>query len=458
MVLLLHGVTNFIVFTTVRLGDTVFLIKPLVGRNRDVHNFDVFLKTKHIRKTLKNLKNKDLQALVAGKPSICGYPKSVTRELLYYLHKTGDIKTTDRFIHYYERVVNEKKFIPYQYKLFLAWQQNNPSKKTCAMSKEFNKALFGEHWEYFFSKILEKRGSPYDVKNVARKRGISEKEAKKVVKKLKKETCGSLDRYIKTYGMELGTLRFEQFKEKSTHTKEKYLEKYGKRKGKKVWDALCASRDSSSLEFYVNKYGKKKGELLFASKCEKSKITFDTFLAKYADKKLAKKKYKSYILRKTKYFQNKGAGGMLTKESLEFFRPIKTYCRKHNLTMVYGSNKKRSSKTREYLLWDTQRKRVCFYDFYIKELKHIIEFDGGTHPSPLLSEKELSRWRCFLSGVSAETKLHQDFLKEDLAIRSGNSLARIHVTEYQKNPSAQVARHINIIRKLRKNYENCSRP
>jgi hypothetical protein len=107
--------------------------------------------------------------------------------------------------------------------------------------------------------LMEKRGSMYDIENVAKKHNISLEEAQIVVDKRKSLTSGTLENYIKRYGEEQGPLRFKQSNQKSKSTKENFKLRYGE-DWENRWNYYMSSRRTKSLDHFIKKYGEKEGK------------------------------------------------------------------------------------------------------------------------------------------------------------------------------------------------------
>ena len=106
--------------------------------------------------------------------------------------------------------------------------------------------------------LMNKRGSMYDVENVAKKHNLSLEEAQTVVDKRKSLTSGTLENYIKRHGDEEGRRRFKQSNEKSKCTKENFKIRYGD-DWENRWNHYMSSRRTKSLDHFVKKYGEKEG-------------------------------------------------------------------------------------------------------------------------------------------------------------------------------------------------------
>lgn len=148
--------------------------------------------------------------------------------------------------------------------------------------------------------MMKKRGSMYDIENVAKKHNITLDEARQIVDKRKSLTRGTLENYIKRHGEEEGRRRFKQSNERSKTTKENYKKRYGN-EWEKRWNHYMNTRRSKSLEHYIKKYGEEEGKSQYKQKCaEAFKHQSLSFLVeKYGDEQ-GREKYKE-ICRKKGY-------------------------------------------------------------------------------------------------------------------------------------------------------------
>lgn len=309
--------------------------------------------------------------------------------------------------------------------------------------------LYGEEeGKARYEKIKEsrsKRINNYDFKQVIKKYNISEAEAKNRVDELKKKTRIDKDFFIKKYGDVNGEIKYKEFQEKSKHTKDKFIKKYGQEEGEIKWNIYCSSKDCSSPEYFIKKYGKKEGKEKFKERCETTKITFEKFLKKYGDEEIAHQKYKEYVYKKTSHLSELKYG-KASKESLIFFEPIFKYCDTNKIYYFVGHE-----KNDEFYIWDRKTTRKYFYDFVIKNLNIIFEYDGFVHPHKIFSDPKT--WRCPLRGISYDEALKEDTYKEEVAKKEGFSIYRIHYLDIKNNKKELQEGLIRIIEERFKNED-----
>jgi len=96
------------------------------------------------------------------------------------------------------------------------------------------------------------------INQLINRRGLTEEEAKKIVKSIQ---IRDEKFYIKKYGKELGQQKFEETNKKRAfaNTKQYYIEKYGD-DGIEMYEKILKKRIYTlSKEYYIEKYGDKKG-------------------------------------------------------------------------------------------------------------------------------------------------------------------------------------------------------
>lgn len=128
--------------------------------------------------------------------------------------------------------------------------------------------------------IFMKRHNPYSIEDVIKKYNISYEEANIKIQELKKRTTITLENLVRKHGEEEGRKRFESFKQKSAHTKEKYMEKYGD-EWEEHWNKYLKSK-SCSLEKFIERYGEVDGTKMFEQ--YQAKKSYSNSLACYIEK------------------------------------------------------------------------------------------------------------------------------------------------------------------------------
>ena len=165
-------------------------------------------------------------------------------------------------------------------------------------------------------------------------------------------------------------------------------------------NALKERQDKSSLKSYINHYGLEEGIKKYNSRIEKFKKTWNS-KSNIELEEIAKKRARHI------FYSN---------ASKLFFDELKKrlFDENINLKMYYAEN--------EHFIWDSENKRLCFYDCYLPEINFVIEYNGIVwHPNrKILNEKEWSEWRMPGTNISADEKERLDNLK--LKLLSNNNI------------------------------------
>ena len=312
-----------------------------------------------------------------------------------------------------------------RFEKFIIYKKQNP----CVVnSKEYFKLLYGDSWEFNFNN--RKRSSVYDVLYWIKK-GFTESEAINKIKEYKSNKATTLINFIKKYGEIEGREKYNDFVNKSKHTKEKFIIKYGN-SGLDKWKEYKKTKDSNSYSWALTKCDgdiEKANELLIRRK-KTVRINLDFALKKFNnDIKLAnewlyivnKKKAIDFnwALRKTNTYneavnlytelldKRKVKFGNASYESSKYFDDL--YFKYKDLYRVnYGK-----FDSNEMFLYDKVNSKSYCYDFSILDKKIIIEFNGiKFHP-------RLEKY------TIKETIDIMPFIKDELSV--------IQTDNYQKN-------------------------
>ena len=82
------------------------------------------------------------------------------------------------------------------------------------------------------------------------------------------------EKLVYMYGEEDGLKRYKIYKGKHSGkgSLDFFIKKYGKESGTKKYEETCSKKDSSSLEFFVKKYGNEEGTKLYNENCQFQKV------------------------------------------------------------------------------------------------------------------------------------------------------------------------------------------
>lgn len=256
-------------------------------------------------------------------------------------------------------------------------------------------------------KLKNKRNNMYDPVYVSKRDNISIEDAKNKIDLMKQNKVTSLAGFIRRHGEEIGRLKFEQFKETSKHTLEKYIDKYGREDGEIRWFEYLSKKDSTSFNWAISKSNgdDKLAMELYNKRIKELSIKFDLeyFIKKYGTENAEKEMYNFKKRRDSSSYEwalNKAKGdykladkiyhercenksvslGKASKESLDIFVPIRDWLLDKEIKesdILFGID-----GSKEICLYDKDNKKRYYYDFCIESLKIIIEYNGETfHPN-----------------------------------------------------------------------------
>lgn len=199
-------------------------------------------------------------------------------------------------------------------------------------------------------------------------------------------TAVSLENMIKMYGEEEGKKKFEQYREKQAYsnsfeykqkkhgwTKEEYdsfnksravtlenlIKKHGDEKGKEIWKNYCTRQAyTSTNEYLIDKFGEEETNNI--NLCKSHKL--DGFISRYGEEE-GRKRYDEYI-------ENAKCNKTYSETSLKFFNTLIERLKNEKINcdnVMYGEYEK--------LQW-SKSGDLYYFDFFIPELKFVIEFNG----------------------------------------------------------------------------------
>ena len=169
----------------------------------------------------------------------------------------------------------------------------------------------------------------------------------------------SLENFIKKYGEDEGTKRYNEYckKLKGKGSLQYYLEKYGENEGTKRYNEMCQKKsECHKKEWYLNKFGIIEGIKIFNELSKKKSTSLENYIKKYGKEK-GTKKYKNCFDKQIKH---------QSKIAIELFNSIKNIFK--NEKMYFYDNPK------EFGRYLKSIKRYCFLDFYMPDKNKVIEF------------------------------------------------------------------------------------
>lgn len=290
-------------------------------------------------------------------------------------------------------------------------------------------------------------------------RGYSEEEAKKIVSKIQSNNSLTLKKCIETYGPDEGKRRYDEYLQKrkvsfeaskanhkpstpftktidpltgNFYTGERLKEKISEhnrkaglaaaeklRNGeyltvfqKQFWINKGYSEEDAAQEVYkmmfhndlkvlIQRYGKEEGTRRYNERITTYKNTCNN---KSLEEKLEWNKKKVKVSHKK------------SKVATHFFQNCLNILKNEYdiiLNKVYYDNN-------EFYIYDEKMHKIYFYDFCVKDLNIIIEFNGIMyHPKPYWSEEKLNSWKSLYFQISGVEQLKKDQRKEFIARNNG---------------------------------------
>jgi hypothetical protein len=193
---------------------------------------------------------------------------------------------------------------------------------------------------------------------------------------------------------------------KYNSTKLEYYTEYLGMSKISAYTALSDRQRTFSYDICIEKYGTEQGIKVFNDRQKKWRSTLD---GKPEHERIAIEKRR--LSNSTKFY---------SKESIVFFKKVIDIFNFDEATIKWKAN--------ELFIYDKEKKKINFYDFYIPELNLIIEYHGVRwHPSQNeLSEDEFKKWRDPFKKLSAEDAEARDKYKKELAIENKYKIVEVY--------------------------------
>lgn len=274
---------------------------------------------------------------------------------------------------------------------------------------------------------------------ILNKRISKQKESFKKTRSKHRSTSTSLDAMIQRYGIEEGTKRYndkiQSFKQ--TMSIEGFKGRYGDSYIQK-YNEYCKAH-STSLDAFQRKYGEKEGFIRYNLSNERKSFahTLDGYCEKYGNI-IGIEKYKKSRIKFIETWNNKSneekqqitskrivSLGKASNESLKVFLPfylwvIENFDIADNDIFFGYENRK------EFFL---SKDKFYLYDFTIKSLKFIVEFNGHVFHPKSLNQLDFNH----PYGISLTESFNNDKRKLDLAKSFGYNVYVIWDTETPEN-------------------------
>lgn len=326
-----------------------------------------------------------------------------------------------------------------RFSLFLSFKEKNPY----SSGKKYFSLLYGDKFNDFWEEKNKKIITPYQVE-YWKKSGYSQEESLQKIKEYKEKKATTLKNFIRSFGEEEGRKKYISFCEKSKHTKEKWISKYGEN-WEKEWEKYRRSKDSTSFKWALGKCNGniEQAKELFNKRIESVKMDKDKKIKelgsleeykKYINKINSSKgrnfedylkknngNYKEAVKEYTEILKKRMVKfGSASKISLHYFMPIYNYLIDPPETKVFLE----IEKSTPFFLYDKQNSRSYCYDFCLikPDTKLIIEFNGiKWHPKlDQYSIEDYKKISCFLKSDEEILKRYNyDRERKRLALDNG---------------------------------------
>jgi len=251
----------------------------------------------------------------------------------------------------------------------------------------------------------------------------------------------------KGYSVEDAKLKLSDHQ--ATFNLEKCVKRYGELEGQRIWQdrqdrwqktlnnksdeeraAINKKKDCMSVGLFIEKYGPELGPSKFKEECKKRSCSLESYIKKFGERE-GRERYKQFRekIRRSKRFTN---SSIFSKESLEVFIPLYEWLlsRNYNQTDIFiGCN-----ELGEYHLFGNMTSissgdmltKNYFYDFTVKSLNIMIEYNGERHhPNPSMSEEKWEKWRSAFGKRTADECHKYQMNKIGVARKAGFDVLEI---------------------------------
>ncbi len=243
---------------------------------------------------------------------------------------------------------------------------------------------YGEKdYKHFYNKNFNNKESRWDI-SYHTNRGSTEEEAIEIIKNAKENIAGSSSFFINKYGEIDGVKKYIEFGEKSKHTKENYIEKYGYETGNIKWEEYVDKKRETSIfnkEVWMKKHGEKGKELFhnfIKENC--STGTLDFWIKNGFSKDEAITKIQLINDKKGVKFRT------ASKQSIKKLSTITELCDKLNIDYLMGVD----GNSEKMLISECNKYK--FYDFCIEEFKLIIEYNHEKYHPRHINNDYKNNW------------------------------------------------------------------
>lgn len=238
-------------------------------------------------------------------------------------------------------------------------EKKYPDFKDKNVSKIFN--TFNKYVSYAFDipeEIIHQRNldSAVTVENLIKRYGEEEGQKRFDIYKEKQAYSNSFEYKQQKYGWTKE--QYDEFNKSRAVTYENLIKKHGEDEGKKIWDNYCERQAyTSTNQYLIEEFGEKRAKDIMLLKARDIK----GYIAIYGEKE-GQRLYDEYI-------ETTKDKKQYSKFSKIFFDELCDKLKENNIELSYwyGNN--------EHWRW-SKSKKLYFFDFFIPEIKLVIELNG----------------------------------------------------------------------------------
>jgi hypothetical protein len=266
----------------------------------------------------------------------------------------------------------------------------------------------------------------------------------------------TLERYILMYGVDRGTKRFNEYREKQAYsnsqeyhnmtdeefdvfnksravTLENQTKKYGIEEGTKRFNEYREKQAyTNTLQHFIEKHGEIEGKEKYALVKFRKKHTFDSYLYRFGDAAIAEQKLTEYWSNRPCLFTSNIAS--------EFFKIIDDEISDENIESYFHP------KNKEFGKYSKTLKKYVLFDYVISKLNLCIEFNGDCfHANPALYKKD-DFPNPFQKNLTSEDIWKYDEIKNGELINIGYDIIIIWESDYNRDKEKVINNTIKFIK------------
>lgn len=173
---------------------------------------------------------------------------------------------------------------------------------------------------------------------------------------------------------------FNDYNKSRAVTLENLTKKHGTEQGTLMFNAYCERQAYAGckLEYFIEKYGLEEGTNKYNQIGKLKSHCFDSYVLRHGNEVDAKIAFDDYWTTKS---VNRNSFSLIANE---LFDELYKRLIANGFSEIYYTN-----NIGEWTLYDKNSKRIYFYDFFVKELGKIIEFNGDYwHANPTIYAAE----------------------------------------------------------------------